>query len=130
MFLISMVSSTDRSHGEFGSRLGYSLFPTSVIRLPPMGFILCGQVASCKGKMMCGKMVRGSHGQVFIRSDWRHSSTTNGELGQHSFRRLTKVIETSVIHLPSMGYQSMWKSSQSLGNIVVWSTGVREPANI
>ena len=43
---------------------------------------------------------------------------------------LPKVIMTSVIRLPPMGYQSMWKSSQLLGKNVVWRTGVRKPRNI
>ena len=41
------------------------------------------------------------------------------QFGQHSFRRLTKVIVTSVIRLSPMGYQSMWKSSHLLGKNVV-----------
>ena len=48
--------------------------------------------------------------------------------GQISFRRLTKVNATCVIRLSPMGF-SMWKSSQLLGKIVVWSTGVRKPGN-
>ena len=51
-------------------------------------------------------------------------------LGQLSFRGLTKVNATCVIPLPPMGWaKSMWKSSQLLGKIVVWSTGVRKPGN-
>ena len=51
------------------------------------------------------------------------------QLGQHSFRRLTKVTVTSVIRLSPMGQQSMWKSSQLLGTYVVWCTGVIIPGN-
>ena len=52
------------------------------------------------------------------------------QLGKHSFRRLTKVIVTSVIGIPPMGNQSMWKSSQLPWKNVVWSTGVRQSRNI
>ena len=52
------------------------------------------------------------------------------QLGQHSSRRLTKVTVTSVIRIPPMGLQSMWRSSQLLGNgNIVWSTSVRKPGN-
>ena len=52
------------------------------------------------------------------------------QLGKHSFRCLTKVIVTSVIRLPPFVFhQSMWKSSQLLGKIVVCITGVRKPGN-
>ena len=50
-------------------------------------------------------------------------------LGQHSFRRLTKVIVTSVTRLLPMVKQSMWKRSQLLGKIVVCITGVTKPGH-
>ena len=50
-------------------------------------------------------------------------------LGQHFFRRFTKVTVTSVILLSQMGLQSMWRSSLLLGKNVVWSTGVINPGN-
>ena len=38
-----------------------------------------------------------------------------------TIRRLTKVNRTIVIRLSPMGLQSMWKSSQLLGKIVMWT---------
>ena len=51
------------------------------------------------------------------------------KLGQHSFRRLKKFIVTSVIRLPPMDVQSMWKRRQLLGQIVVWITSVSKLGN-
>ena len=50
-------------------------------------------------------------------------------LGQHSLQHLTKVSVTSLIRLPPIGLQSMWKSSQLLVNIVGLKTCVRKPGN-
>ena len=47
------------------------------------------------------------------------------QLGQYTSRRLTMVIVTSVIRLPPMAYQSMWKSSLLLGrnaDVLVWES--------
>ena len=67
-----------------------------------------------------------------VGSDAGCQSTGSGyesQLGNHYFRRLTKVTVTSVIRLPPMGLQSMWKSSHLLGKYVVWITGVRKLGN-
>ena len=40
---------------------------------------------------------------------------------------LSEVNVTGIIHLPPMAYKSLWKSSQLIGQTVVWSTGVRKP---
>ena len=48
-------------------------------------------------------------------------------LGQHSFRRLTKVTVSSVIPIQPMGQQSTWKSSQLFDKTVeVLSTDSKE----
>ena len=48
-------------------------------------------------------------------------------LSQLSFRRLTSMRHASFVF--HQWAKSMWKSSQLLGKIVVWGTGVRKPGN-
>ena len=60
---------------------------------------------------------------------WPSDCEFKHQLNQHSFQRLIKVNASNIIQLPPMGWQSMWKTSQLLGETVVWSTGVRKPGN-